>query len=281
MEGETQNAQLVLREMAESGFEATELGDWGFLPTDPHELAEVLTQTDLQLVGAFVPVALAAPKAHAGGLEVALKTAKLLESVGTDAVIVLADENGTDPIRTARAGRIGRDDGLPSDRWDSFVGGANQIARAVRDATGLQTVFHHHCAGYVETPSEIDYLLTHTEPDLLGLCLDTGHYAFGGGDPLEALQRYGDRVRHVHFKDFSPEIAREARRQGWDYFQSIREGVFCELGKGNVDFPAITNHLQAVDYKGWVVVEQDILPGMGSGLDNAIKNRSYLRSMGL
>jgi inosose dehydratase len=133
----------------------------------------------------------------------------------------------------------------------------------------------------VETPSEVDYLLTHTEPDLLGLCLDTGHFAFGGGDPLAALQRYGDRVRHVHFKDCSPTVARASREEQLDYIESLRRGIFCELGKGNVDFSAILRHLKERHYQGWVVVEQDVLPGMGSPFENARRNRAYLRSIGL
>jgi inosose dehydratase len=142
-------------------------------------------------------------------------------------------------------------------------------------------VFHHHCAGYVETPGEIDALMRRTEPALLGLCLDTGHLTYGGGDPLVALLRYGNRVRHVHFKDCDPAIARTARTQGWDYFQAVRSGIFCELGRGSVDFPAIAASLAERGYGGWVVVEQDVLPGMGTPAASARRNREYLRSIGL
>ena len=120
-----------------------------------------------------------------------------------------------------------------------------------------------------------------TDPEIVGLCLDTGHYTYGGGDPLEALRRYRDRIWHVHFKDCHPDVAARARAEGWDYFQAVRHGVFCELGQGMVDFPAIVDELKSGGYDGWIVVEQDVLPEMGSPLASARRNREYLRSLGL
>jgi inosose dehydratase len=115
----------------------------------------------------------------------------------------------------------------------------------------------------------------------LGLCLDTGHYRFGGGDPLAALQKYAGRIWHVHFKDHQPKIAMRSRLEGWDYFQSVRQGVFCELGHGDVNFPAIREALLQSGYDGWIVVEQDVLPGMGSPKESAERNRAYLHRIGL
>jgi inosose dehydratase len=110
---------------------------------------------------------------------------------------------------------------------------------------------------------------------------DTGHYAFGGGDPLEGLKRYGQRVWHFHFKDFQPEVGKKAVEQGWDYFTSVRNGIFCELGQGAVNFPPLITELNRLGYSGWGVVEQDVLPGMGSPKDSALRNRNYLKSIGL
>lgn len=145
----------------------------------------------------------------------------------------------------------------------------------------MRTVFHHHCAGYVETPEEIDKLMQHTDPSLVGLCLDMGHYAFGGGDPLNALRKYYDRIWHVHFKDYSNEVGEVAQKNQYDYFESVRNGVFCELGKGSVDFKSIVAELRHRNYEGWIVVEQDVLPGMGNPKQCAKANREYLKSLGL
>ena len=198
-----------------------------------------------------------------------------------EAFIVLADNNGTVEERTLNAGRITDSMGLSTGEWKIFAQGAEEVARQVKNETGLRTVFHHHCAGYVETPREIETLLSLTDPALLGLVLDMGHYVFGGGDPLGTLKKYRERIWHIHYKDCEPTIADSSRAQRWNYFKSIENGVFCELGKGSVDFKAITAELINQNYSGWIVVEQDVLPGMGNPKQCALRNRQYLNSIGL
>jgi inosose dehydratase len=201
-------------------------------------------------------------------------------------VVVLADANGSDLVRTRNAGRVTPEMGLSAEEWRVFGRGCERIARAVREEAGLRTVFHHHCAGYVETPDEIARLLDLTDPAVLGLVFDTGHYAYGTGSNdaglvREGLERFGERVGHVHFKDCEPRVAERARAEGWDYFEAVRQGVFCELGKGLVDFDAVTRWLRSHGYGGWIVVEQDVLPGMGAPRESARRNREYLARSGL
>ncbi|HSH81042.1 MAG TPA: TIM barrel protein [Herpetosiphonaceae bacterium] len=271
----------VLDEIATTGYAGTELGDYGFMPTDAAALRAELEGRCLQLVGAFVPVPLERPEAHAAGADEALKIARLLRAASDGApFVVLAAENGVDPVRTRHAGRIRPEQGLSDEQWLTFARGVEHVAGVVREQTGLRTVFHHHCAGYVETPAEVDRLLELTDPDLLGLCLDTGHYLYAGGNPLLALRRHANRVWHVHFKDCHPEVAQHARAEGWDYFRAVREGVFCELGQGSVEFAEIAAELKQV-HDGWIVVEQDVLPGMGTPAESAARNRAFLRSVGL
>jgi inosose dehydratase len=282
LEGETQLYGQVLDEIQETGYTGTELGDWGFLPTEPEELKRELQSRGLELVGAFVPVALADRDTHKVGETTALRTAHLLAEVGGEnALIILADKNGSVAERTNNAGRIKPEHGLNETQWKIFADGVSRIAKAVRDETRLRLVFHHHCAGYVETPAEVQKLLSLTDPTLVGLCLDTGHYRFGGGDPVRAVESYADRIWHVHFKDSQPEIAERSRREGWDYFQSVREGIFSELGKGEVNFPAVIQALRDMGFERWIVVEQDVLPGMGTPKESALRNRNYLRSISL
>lgn len=282
LEGEAAGYEQVLDEIAETGYAGTELGDWGFMPTDPAALRAELDKRRLALLAAFVPVALADASAHAAGEEVCLRTARLLAgTAGPECFIVLADNNGSVPLRTQNAGRVTPDMGLTDAQWQTFAEGANRIARAVKEQTGLRTVFHHHCAGYVETPAEVARLMELTDPSLVGLVFDTGHYMFGGGDPLEPLRRYPDRIWHIHFKDFDPQVAGQARAENWDYFGAVRNGVFCELGKGAVDFPAVAAQMGELGYDGWIVVEQDVLPSMGAPKESARRNRMYLRSIGI
>jgi inosose dehydratase len=273
----------MLDELAETGYTGTELGDWGYMPNQPAALAAELHSRGLVMLGAFVPVAMKDRAAHQAGVEAALRVARLLAAVSTEPkpFLVLADNNGTVEERTRNAGRVTRAMGLSSAEWAVFADGANLVARTVLAETGLRTVFHHHCAGYVETPDEIAQLLELTDPEALGLVFDTGHYAFGsgGGDSVEALQRFRDRVWYIHFKDCQPDVAAKSRAKGWDYFESLRHGVFCELGKGCVDLPAVLRWLRATGYSGYTLVEQDVLPGMGMPKESARRNREYLRSI--
>ena len=282
LEGKPMGYDQVLDEMKDTGYAGTELGDWGFMPTEPASLNAVLKQKDLELLGAFVPVALADSDKHGHGVEQALKTAGLMYEAGYhEAFIVLADENGSVDARTRNAGRIMPAMGLTGEQWHTFALGAEKVAAAVLEKYKMRTVFHHHCGGYVETPGEVDKLMELTDPELLGLCLDTGHYAFGGGNPVLALKKYYDRIWHVHFKDFDPSVGREAAEHEYNYFKSVEKGVFCELGRGNVDFTAIVSMLRERGYDGWIVVEQDVLPGMGAPKRYALYNRKYLDSLGL
>jgi inosose dehydratase len=276
------DSRQVLDEIAATGYEGAELGDWGFLSTDPRQLQADLDSRRLALVGAFVDVPLTDSLAHDAGAAAAVRTARLLaDAGGPTAVIVLSDATAASARRTANAGRITQAEGLSAPAWDVVASGATHVARAVRDATGLRTVFHHHCATNVETPEEIDALMARTDPDLLGLCLDTGHATYGGGDPAAILARYTSRVRHVHFKDCSRQVAHEARENRWDYVHAVRNGLFCELGRGEVDFAAIVAQLRGQGYDGWIVVEQDVLPSMGTPAASARRNREFLRRMGL
>lgn len=273
----------MLDELAETGYTGTELGDWGYMPTDPPKLRAELDSRGLVMLGAFVPVALKNRSAHGSGIAHAVKTARLLAAVASTPApyLVLADDNGSVPERTRAAGRVTPDLGLTAEEWDIFAKGADRLACVVFEETGLRTVFHHHCAGYVETPGEIAQLLSLTDPKHLGLVFDTGHYTYGAGssDVAAALDRFGDRVWYIHLKDCEPEVARRARAGQWDYFTALRHGVFCELGKGCVDFPALLSRLRERNYEGYVLVEQDVLPGMGVPKESARRNREYLRSI--
>ena len=282
--------ERMLDELAETGYTGTELGDWGFMPTDPAALAGELRRRHLDMTGAFVGVDLRNADAHAAGEALAVRTARLIASTAEQLpsalrpFLVLADSNGTDPARTANAGRVTPEMALDDARWRTFAAGANRIAAAVQSQTGLRTVFHHHCAGFVETPAEIDRLLELTDPAVVGLVFDTGHFAFGAGGcdgVLAALARYADRTWYVHFKDCDPQVLAQARAGQWDYFESVRQGVFCELGRGCVDFPAVLAWLRGRGYAGYVTVEQDVLPGMGAPRASAQRNRAYLHQIGV
>jgi inosose dehydratase len=299
LKGKSIGYEQMLDELCETGYAGTELGDWGYMPTEPASLRAALEQRQLVLLGSFVPVALKYVEAHVRGEAQALQVARLLAAATATQthkpLLILADENGSDPLRTSHAGRITAEMGLSSGEWKTFIQGVQRIASIVRMETGLATAFHHHCAGYIETPQEITRFLEMTDPDLISLVFDTGHYLYGSGGidgslVLEGLDHVRSRVQHVHFKDCQPQVAQRARNEAWDYFKAIQHGVFCELGQGSVPFAAIAEHLHQrgqdgdtarSSYQGWIVVEQDVLPGMGDPKASAQRNRRYLQKIGL
>jgi len=280
--GERDGYRQVLDEMRETGYAGTELSEWGFMPTDPERLRAELGARGLALIGSWVSVFLHDRARHDESVRDALRTARQLAAVGgPECVVILGNDPYGDPMRTSNAGRITPSMGMDDATWDVFAAGAARVARAVRDETGLRAAFHHHIGTWVETPQETRRLMDMTDPTLLGLCFDTGHWQFAGGDPVAAVEEYAGRVWHAHFKDCALDIAARSRVEEWDGVTSVGHGVFCELGKGGVPFPAVRDALNRAGYRGWIVVEQDVLPGMGAPKESARRNRAYLASIGL
>lgn len=288
--GEGIPAPRMLDELVEAGYAGTELGDYGFMPTDVAALRAALSSRGLTMLGGYEGVYLRDPAQHPAGEARVLRVARQLAAVADlgdpewQPLVVLADEHSRDPLRFENAGRVTPGMALGEEGWRHFTAGAERIARTVKAETGLRTVFHHHCAGHVETPAEIATFLERTDPDVIGLVFDTGHFLYGSGgsDPgavLRGLQRHRDRVWYVHFKDMSAGVADRAREGKLNYKQAVGEGVFCELGRGVVPFGGALALLEQTGYAGWVTVEQDVLPGMGEPLTSAIANREFLRSL--
>lgn len=270
----------VLDEIAATGYTGIELGPYGYLPTDAAVLKAQLDGRGLQLLSAFVPVKLVDESAHEAGAAAALEVGRLLAACGAVA-IVLADDNGKVERLVNEAGRRSGSI-LSSSQWDVFAQGVDMIARRVYEATGLTVMFHHHGAGYVETADETRELLARTDAELVGLCLDTGHWHYAGGDAVEAIREFGGRVRYLHLKDCSPRAASAARAAQLNYFDAVASGVFCPLGQGEVDFPGVVAAMTALGYDGWAIVEQDILTDdLDAPKRYSQANREYLASIGL
>ena len=283
IEGKRSGWVRVVDDMAETGYAGTELGDWGFMPTDPDELSAELGRRGLALMGSWVSVWLHDRARHRESADDAVRTAKQLARVGgPEAVVVLGNDPYGDPRRTLISGRVTPADAPTEDMWRTLAEGYNLVARRVMDEAGIRTVVHQHIGTWIETEAEARRLFDMTDPSVLGLCLDTGHWTFGaGGDPVAAVREFRDRVWHVHFKDCDATVAEASRVNGWSGPESVGHGVFCELGKGAVDFPGMLKALEEIGYGGWIVVEQDVLPGMGNPRESARRNREYLRGLGV
>jgi len=260
----------LLREMREAGYTATEFGS--ALPVDPAVTGPALAREGLTMVSAFCAVPLRAPDALERHGERLDGVARLLHALGSDLILL------SDAIQAERSAWAGRAFGVGAPRLDDrarsvFVANVHDVCRRMAKI-GLRVAFHHHAATYVEAPDEVRWLLDETDPDLLGLCLDTGHLTYGGGDATWFARTYASRVRHVHLKDVDRAKLETARAQGWSFEQALRAYLFPPLGEGMVDFAGVLGALADAGYGGWLVVEQDTQEG--SGLDAARRNRRFL-----
>lgn len=265
----------VLDEMVQAGYTGTELGPYGFLPTSSEELKSELAKRKLALLGAFVPLPLGHPERREEALGSALEVARLLAEAGAP-FLVLADEMNA--RRMAIAGSAGESDGFSESQWKGAAELVVSIAKEAR-GLGLRSVFHHHAGTFVETPGEVARLLELTDPALVGICLDTGHYLYGGGDPVAFARAHARRIWHLHLKDIRPAVLEEVRRGRVPYLDAIRRGVFCALGEGGVDLGGVIRELERGGFDGWAVFEQDVdptLPG-SNPMESAARSREYLR----
>jgi inosose dehydratase len=272
----------VMDEIRQAGYEGTELGPWGFYPTTPQDLRAELDARSLTLVAAFVDVPMHDPALFYLGREAVKRTAPLLAELGAASLILSAQ--GT-PDRSRIAGRVTEVAGLTAGQWSEAGAFLQELAHMVSD-TGLTATFHHHAGTYVETPQEIDRLFNEVDTGLLGLCLDTGHLAYGGGDNMAVIARYGTIIRHVHLKNIDPTVLKRVQSSKLGYVEAVRAGVFCPLDTGSVDIPAVIGALKKLGYAGWLVVEQDIdLASQGRELGHidpmigATQARKYLRKV--
>jgi inosose dehydratase len=254
----------------EAGYDATE---WGpSMPTDPEVLGEDLRSRGLDLVGAFVGLGFRDADKLESEIERALDIARFLAVNGGTRLI--AAEAGDDR-RRGEAGHVDESRGLTDEQWRNLAEGLNELGRRLVPF-GMELVFHNHVGTYVETQAETARLLDETEPGLVGWCLDIGHLAFGGGDALDMLPRYADRVKHVHAKDVSAEVLAQAKAEGWSFGKALEHYIFPPLGEGIARIPEVVGALRDAGYDGWYVIEQDTAPDPTA---TARANREYLEGL--
>jgi inosose dehydratase len=247
------DAATILDEIARIGYEGCQFG-LGF--PEGHELREALADRELHLaeVYAALPTTVDAPSDDA--LDLARERLAILVAAGGDVLCVALDGSAGRMEAAGRAG-AGGTPRLTDDGWSRLVDVLHVLARETLSA-GARLAFHPHAGTFVETPAEVERLLAATDPDLVPLCLDVGHYLVGGGDPADALDRYGERVTHLHVKDVDPDVLsrlRDGRLNGFD--EAIANRLFTELGSGVLDLEGVLSRLAARRYRGWLMVEQD------------------------
>jgi inosose dehydratase len=272
--------------MVDIGFEGTELGSPGYLGDGP-TVHDRLSTRGLGLVGAFLPQHFSRPEkveADAAWLGAALQLLAEASPEGSRPFAVLSD-HFDEPDRRAFSGRIAEhpETWLDADRFRALVDNLHRAAETCR-AAGFEPVLHPHAGTYIETADEIDRVMNAMDASIVGLCLDTGHFRFGGADPAQAARDYRSVIRHVHIKDCRTAIMDGVRAEGKGLEEALARGVFCPLGEGDSGIDAVIAQLVQDGYAGWLVVEQDQFLKT-SDTPASVKagqaaNRAYLRALG-
>jgi inosose dehydratase len=242
---------IVLDEIARLGFDGTQFGR-GFPEGD--ELREALSGRGLRLAELYSAVPAGADGLADDAGDVAHRDLARLVAGGGEVLVVAIDGGGE---RDAWSGRVA--EGAPQWKAAAFEGLAQLLGQLAASAPeGVRVTFHPHTATWVEAPDEVEALASRLPDTGAGLCLDVGHYLVGGGEPVRAIRRYGSLVTHVHLKDVDPAVLARLRSREIDGFSAaVRERIFAELGNGALDLRGVLATLDAVDFDGWLMVEQD------------------------
>jgi inosose dehydratase len=247
--------ERVLGEMASLGLAATELGPVGYLSLDANRARGLLDRFGLRLVAGFVPLVLHTPSLD-GARELVQRVAGLLEALEAEVLTVtpVMDADWSAPVA------------LEEGEWRRLTENLERTEELVA-GYGLTMALHPHAGSVIETDAQIERILGHTD---VPVCLDSGHLAIGGADPVEFARRHGDRVVHVHLKDADAALAERVGEGAMSLVEATRRGLFRPLGQGDVAIDEVVALLESNGYDRWLVLEQDTTltgeePPVGSG----------------
>ena len=260
----------------EAGYRWIELGPYGYLPTEISTLQAELASRRLKVSAGQVTEALEGPAVWPALQEKVLRVGELLAGLGGEYLILL-DKTYTDVATCQRTAPIR----LDQSAWRRLIDNTHKVADIARAEFGLRLLFEPHTASHVEHVDQIETLLHHTDPERVSLCLDIGHCAYRGGDPVSLVREYPRRIRYLHLKNVDPEVKRKVEREGIPFQSAVGMGVFCELSQGSVDVVALRSSLREIDCDGWAIVEQGMYPApFDKPLPIAKRNLAYLRRLG-
>ena len=266
-----------LDEIAAAGYEWTELGPYGYLPTDITTLRTELSKRQLKASASFVMRSLGDQAVWPILEKEVFGVGESLSALGAK-FLVLIDDTYTDQATGAPTGPVR----LEQDGWKRLIETTHRVGRIAFERFGLTLIFHPHSETHVEYEDQIESFLEQTDPNLIFLCLDTGHHAYRGADPVEFMRRHHSRIPYLHLKSVDKEIQEKVEEQRISFAEAVGQGVFCEPSKGAVDFVAFRDVLREIDYSGFAIVEQDMYPvPFDKPLPIARRTRAYLRQVGI
>ncbi|MCW5250415.1 sugar phosphate isomerase/epimerase family protein [Streptomyces sp. SHP 1-2] len=269
--------ERFLDEVAEAGYAWIELGPYGYLPTDPSRLADEVARRGLRVSAGTVFCGLhRGPAAWDEAWEQVRRVAALARAVDARHLVVIPSF-----WRDDRTAEILEPPELTARQWTHLARGMERLGREVRDAYGLEVVVHPHADTHIDTEEHVTRFLDATDPGLVGLCLDTGHYAYCGGDSVELIETYGERLGYLHLKQVDPEILAGIRAEGVPFGPAVARGVMCEPPSGVPDLGPVLTAAQGLGIDLFAIVEQDMYPcDPEAPLPIAVRTRRFLRSCG-
>lgn len=267
----------VLADCAAAGYRGIELGPIGFMPGDTAVLADGLAEHGLTLTGGVVFRPFHDPAKWEDTQDATRRTCGALVAHGARHLVLI---DSISPRRAPTAGRAAEAEQMDAGEWHGLVERIRGAAQIGADH-GLVVSIHAHAAGFIDFEPELERLLDAVDDNLLHLCLDTGHHTYAGYDPVAFLRRHVARVSYIHFKDIDSVVKARVIADRTGFYDACAQGIFCNLGQGCVDFPAVRRILLEVGFDGWCTVEQDCDPAAGTPvLADARANREYLLSIG-
>ena len=268
----------VLQENAEAGFTGIELGPVGFMPEDPAVLSEALEEFNQELVGGVVFRSFHDVDAWDDVMDGSVRTCKALKAHGAQHLVLI---DSISPRRAPTAGRADEAEQMDKAEWTAYRERIATIAKMGAEEYGLTVGIHAHAAGFMDFEPELEHLLNEVDKSILKICFDTGHHSYAGFDPVAFMKKHIDRISYMHFKDIDPKVKANVVANRTDFYTACGDGIFCNLGDGDVDFTAVRQVLLDNGFDGWCTVEQDCDPsGDTSPIDDAKINRTYLQSIG-
>jgi len=248
--------QQYLDELPKAGYVWTELGPFGFLPQDPERLRDELGQRGLQLCGGTMFAGLHhGEDAFKQAVEDCGALARVLTPLGARHLVLLPPQ-----YTDMHTGELVEPAELEPEQWNNLVTGMNRLGRALADDFGVSLVFHPHIDSHVATEDDVGRLCEDTDPAYVNLCLDTGHLAYCGADNIAIIQRYPDRIRYVHLKQFDPAVLERVRRENLPFSDAVKLGAMVEPPYGKPEMPPLLDTLAALDRDLFCVIEQDLYP---------------------
>lgn len=263
-----------LADVVEAGYEWIELGPYGFLPSDPSELADRLDTHGLKVLAGTVFEHLHRPDSWDDVWLQVADVAALTQAVGGQHIVVIPD-----PWRDHKTGAPVESRHLPPEQWAQLTSGLDELGRRILDEYGLHVQFHSHADSHVGYQRDIERLLADTNAEWVNLCLDTGHVAYYGGDSLELVHKYPERIGYLHLKQVDPEVVASVLAEDLSFPEAVRRGAMIEPPRGVPAFPPLLEAVAELDRDMYGIIEHDLYPcAPDVPLPIAQRTRTYLSS---